>query len=158
MEWPVWVGLLAAGLVLIATLRFAARRRVRHRLRGREPLDDESFSSLFPSQLEGEIAVSARKLLAPMVSFDVTLIRPEDKPAVDLGLGSMDGLDANEFLASVERHWKVKVPAQVALQLRTVADVAGAVAQRVEHTRARRMAASSWSPTLPARLMDRPLQ
>lgn len=151
MGWPVLICLLlAAVLVAFAAWRWVERRAVQRYLAGREALDDAAFSSLFPTELEGEIAVSARRLLASMVSVDVALIRPDDKPAVDLGLGKRDGLDANEFLASVERQWQVKVPRTIASQLETVADVACAVAQRVEHLRERRREATPFLHTLPA--------
>lgn len=151
MGWPVWIGLLlAAVLAAVSAMRWSQRRNVQRFLQGREALDDAAFSSLFPTPLEGEIAVSARKLLAPLVAFDVALIRPGDKPAVDLGLGAMDALDVDDYIASIERHWRVKVPRAIASQLRTMEDIAAAVAQRVEHVRERTRAAGPFLPTLPA--------
>ena len=129
---------IAISLLAVAVcVAFAAavhrrnRRRVVKHLVGREALGNEQFASLFPSPLEGKVGVSLLRLLAPWVRFDVALIRPADRFCADLLLGVEDGLDANEFVASVEREWRIDLPDEEAAELRTVAELAHAVARRV---------------------------
>lgn len=110
---------------------WANRRKLRGLLRGRRPLSEEEFGALFSVPLEGSVAQSVRSLLAPWVRFDVALVRPEDEFCGDLLLDALDGMDPEEFLLSVEKRWGVDIPRGDAAELRTIAELAAAVAQRL---------------------------
>lgn len=123
---------LAVGVLAMAAMHRVKRARLRELLRSRRPLSEEEFGALFPAPLEREVAQSVRRLLAPWVSCDVALIRPEDEFCADLLLDAFDGLDPHEFLVSVEKRWGVDLPRGEAAQLKTVAELAAAIAPRLD--------------------------
>ncbi|QGJ20114.1 MULTISPECIES: acyl carrier protein [unclassified Polaromonas] len=86
---------------------------------------------MFASALEGEVGVSLRRLLAPWVSFDVALVRPSDRFCADLLLAVEDGMDSNEYVASVEKEWRIELPDEEAAKLLTIEQLANAVARRL---------------------------
>lgn len=122
---------LAAGIVAIGVFNYANRRKIALHLKNREPLDDEAFAALFPSNQEGEVAVSIRTLLKPWVTFDIQLLRPEDQFCGDLLLDAMDGMDPEEFLLSVENRWQVKIHQTEAEGLLSIAQLSAAVSRHV---------------------------
>lgn len=115
----------------LVAMHWANRRKLRGILRGRRLLSEVEFAALFAVPLEGTVAQSVRTLLAPWVPCDVSLLRPDDEFCGDLFLDALDGMDPEEFLLSVEKMWDVDIPRVEAAELKTIAQLAAAVAVRL---------------------------
>jgi acyl carrier protein len=97
---------------------------------GRNHLSAAEFSALFDSPEERKWATAIRDQLRSYIPVDPALVRPDDKLCAELQLAAMDGLDANAFVADVEKLTGVKIPDAEAERMLTLRDVISYVAAR----------------------------
>ena len=105
-----------------------ARRKARRFVHGRAPLDAAEFGRLFSTIGEGALAPVIRDRLRGYIAVDPALVRPDDKLREDLQLAVLDGLDADAFVADIEKTVGVKIPNKEAESMRTLRDIVICVA------------------------------
>lgn len=122
------------GLVLVLgfagawAARRSSRNKARETVKGRAALTDAAFAALFTNKAEADLSLKVRELLKPYIPVDPALVRPDDKLCEDLQLAAMDGLDANAFLAEVEKVLTTTIPAEAAGEMLSIKDIVSYVA------------------------------
>ena len=119
------VAVVAAGAVHVST-----RSKARRVVRGRSPLGPAEFGGLFETEREAALAPVVRDRLREYIPVDPALVRPDDKLCDELQLAVVDGLDANAFVAEVEKAVGVKIPGQDAEKMFTLRDIVAYIAAR----------------------------
>lgn len=100
----------------------AVQRHAKEIMRNRASLSSSEFGSTFFPQHQTEIAAQIRDILERVLIVDVSRIEADDKLIEDLGLGVVDGLDAN--FVEFDIHQKLHVSLRPAWpQIKTVRDV-----------------------------------
>ena len=118
------IAIAAAGL---AHLR--SRGKARRVVRGRPPLSASEFSALFETGAQAAWAPVVRDRLRRYIPVDPALVRPDDRLCDELQLAALDGLDANVFVAEVEKLAGIKIPAHDAQRILTLRDIVTYVAR-----------------------------
>src|SRR5262245_27095150 len=99
--------LIAAGIAVAVGCAWAvhasARSKARSIVRGRSPLGPAEFGGLFKTEREAALAPIVRDRLRAYIPVDPALVRPDDRLCDELQLAVIDGLDANAFVADVEK-------------------------------------------------------
>jgi acyl carrier protein len=108
----------------------STRSKARRIVRGRSPLGPAEFGGLFKTEREAALAPVVRDRLRAYIPVDPALVRPDDRLCEELQLAVIDGLDANAFVADVEKAVGVKIPAQEAEKMLTLRDIVSFVAAR----------------------------
>ena len=98
-------------------------------VKGRVALSAPEFAALFPDPNEAVVAPLVRDQLRSYISVDPALVLPDDKLCADLQLARIDGLEANCFVADVERATATKIPDEAAEQMATLRDIVRYVAK-----------------------------
>ena len=114
------VALAAVGAVAV---HISIRSRARRVVRGRSPLSAAEFGALFATEAEAALAPVIRDRLRAHIPVDPALVRPDDKLCEELQLAVLDGLDANAFVADVEKVVGAKIPDKVAEKMFTLRDI-----------------------------------
>jgi acyl carrier protein len=126
--------LIAAGIAVAIGGSWAVhvftRSKARRIVRGRSPLGPAEFGGLFKTATEAALAPVVRDRLCAYIPVDPALVRPDDRLCEELQLAVVDGLDANAFVADVEKAVGVKIPAQEAEKMLTLRDIVSFVAAR----------------------------
>jgi len=126
--------LIAAGIAIafaaVWAMHVSIRSKARRVVRGRSPLGPAEFGALFGSEREAALAPVLRDRLRAYIPVDPALVRPDDKLCDELQLAVVDGLDANAFVAEVEKVVGVKIPDQDAQKMITLRDIVAYVAAR----------------------------
>lgn len=81
------------------------------------------FAGLFKTEREAALAPVVRDRLRGYIPVDPSLVRPDDRLCEELQLAVVDGLDANAFVADIEKAVGVKIPAQEAEKMLTLRDI-----------------------------------
>lgn len=126
--------LVAAGIAVavaaVWAVHVSTRSKARRVVRGRSPLGPAEFGGLFKTEREAALAPVVRDRLRRYIPVDPALVRPDDKLCDELQLAVVDGLDANAFVAEVEKAVGVKIPDQDAEKMFTLRDIVIYVAAR----------------------------
>jgi acyl carrier protein len=93
-------------------------------------LGPAEFGALFKTEREAALAPVIRDRLRAYIPIDPALVRPDDKLCAELQLAVFDGLDANAFVAEVEKAVGVKIPDQEAEKMFTLRDIVSYLAAR----------------------------
>jgi acyl carrier protein len=119
--------LIGAGVALavvgVVAVHISTRGKARRFVRGRSPLSAAEFGALFASEEEVALAPVIRDRLRAYIPIDPALVRPDDKLCDELQLAVTDGLDANEFVADVEKLAGTKIPDKDAERMFTLRDI-----------------------------------
>jgi len=121
--------IIALALIAAVAMRLSIRRKARRAVYARAALSSTQFAALFTDPKEAEVSVAIRDRLRDYISIDPALVRPDDKLCADLQLAAIDGLDANSFVAEVERVTKTDIPDEVAERMLTLRDIVSFVAR-----------------------------
>lgn len=121
---------IAAAVVGVWAVHWLTRSKARRVVQNRSPLGAAEFSGLFATEQEAALAPIIRDRLREYIAVDPTLVRPDDKLCEELQLGVVDGLDANAFVADVEKAVGVRIPDQAAERMLTLRDIVSYVAAR----------------------------
>jgi len=120
----------AVGLGASLVLHISNRRKAERCVADRRPLGNDDFSALFATPAEAEIAPQIRQLLKGYIPVPPELVHPDDKLCRELGLAAVDGLDANSFVADVQRAVGVSIPDAAGANMFTLRDIVSYVALR----------------------------
>lgn len=124
----------AAGIAVavagVLAVHVSTRSKARRVVWGRSPLSPAEFGALFKTEQEAALAPVVRDSLRGYIPVDPALVRPDDKLCDELQLAVVDGLDANAFIADVEKSVGVKIPGQEAGKMFTLRDIVAYVAAR----------------------------
>jgi len=119
------IALSVAGAVCV---HISKRRKARRVVRGRSPLSAAEFAALFATEAQAALAPLIRDRLRAYIPVDPALVRPDDRLCEELQLAAMDGLDANAFVAEVEKAVGTKIPNKDAESMFTLRDIVSYVA------------------------------
>ena len=114
---------LAIAIAAVWAVHLSIRSKARRIVRGRSPLGPAQFGGLFKTQREAALAPVVRDRLRQYIPVHPALVRPDDKLCDELQLAVVDGLDANAFVAEVEKAVGVKIPDQDAEKMLTLRDI-----------------------------------
>jgi acyl carrier protein len=81
----------------------AVQKRAKEVMRDRRAMSSSEFGSAFFPHDQAEITARVRDILKDVLIVDISRIHPDDRLVEDLGLGQVNGLDA-EFLAADLEH------------------------------------------------------
>ena len=126
--------LMAVGIAIEVAAAVAVHLRVRNRVRrvvrGRVPLGAVGLSALFATDAEAVLAPIIRDRLRSYLLVDPALVHPDDRLCDELQLAAIDGLDANAFVAEIEKVAGMRIPDDDAQRLFTLRDIVAYVAAR----------------------------
>jgi hypothetical protein len=120
----------AVGMGASLIVHVSIRRKAKRCVADRRPLGNNDFAALFATRAEAEVAPLIRLLLRGYIPVAPELVHPDDKLCRDLGLAAVDGLDANSFVADVQRAVGVSIPDAIGAKMLTLRDVVSYVALR----------------------------
>lgn len=118
------------GIGVAVATHLGLKRKASGVVSGRNHLSPAEFSALFHSPPERKWAPAIRDQLRSYIPVDPALVRPDDKLCAELQLAAIDGLDANGFVADVEKLTGVRIPDAEAERMLTLRDVISYVAAR----------------------------
>jgi len=119
---------IALAIAAVLAAHIATRNKARRVVRGRSPLSPAEFSALFATEAEAALAPAIRDRLRAYIAVDPALVYPDDKLCAELRLAVLDGLDANAFVAEVEKAAGTKIPDPDAQRMATLRDIVSYVA------------------------------
>jgi acyl carrier protein len=120
----------ALAVVGAIAVHISTRSKARRTVRDRSPLSAAEFGALFASEAEAALAPVVRDRLRAYISVDPALVRPDDKLCEELQLAVTDSLDANAFVADVEKVVGTKIPDKDAEGMFTLRDIVSYLATR----------------------------
>lgn len=123
-------------LAVLALVLLVTNLKIRSKSRGavssRETLDNEAFSRRYFEGRQARLASDVRAALAPYIPIDVSRAYPDDDLVDDLHLGEVDGKSANDFVASLERLYNIKLPSQEEHSMRTLRHIIRYISRQLE--------------------------
>ncbi len=124
--------LLVALVLVIFVTNLSIRKGARGAVSSRETLDNEAFSRRYFEGRQARLASDVRAALAPYIPGDVSRAYPDDDLVKDLLLGTVDGMSASDFIASLERIYKIKLPPQEVQSMRTLRHIIRYISRQLE--------------------------
>jgi acyl carrier protein len=131
--WTIGISLafsVAAFAYVFRRIKHDEQRQIESVTSGRRSFTAEEFGKEYFTGVAVPIAAACREIFAENYELDSSRIHPDDKLCADLRFAAHDCLDANEFLAGIEKRFQIKFSKSEMKQMRTMRDIVDVVAAK----------------------------